>query len=82
MRQSLLTRYLLRESFTAWSAVTVVLLAIMLSTRFARFLAQAAAGELPKELLFQIAALSSLQYLVILVPVRSEERRVGKECRL
>ncbi len=69
MKQTILDRYLLREAAVSWVAVTFVLLAIMLSTRFARFLAQAAAGELPKELLFQIAALSSLQYLVILVPV-------------
>jgi len=69
MRQSLLDRYLLRETFTAWAGVTVVLLAIMLATRFARFLAQAAAGQLPREFLLNIVALSSLQYLVILIPV-------------
>jgi lipopolysaccharide export system permease protein len=69
MKQTILDRYLLREAAAAWLAVTFVLLAIMLSTRFARFLAEAAAGELPRELLFQVAALSSLQYLVILIPV-------------
>lgn len=65
----LLDRYLFREAAGAWIAVTVVLLSIMLSTRFARFLAQAARGDLPRELLFKVAALSSLQYLVILIPV-------------
>ncbi|HEX4894863.1 MAG TPA: LPS export ABC transporter permease LptF [Solimonas sp.] len=69
MIRGVLDRYLLREAGGAWAAVTLILLAIMLSTRFARFLAQAAAGELPRELLFQVAALSSLQYLVILIPV-------------
>lgn len=69
MNQGILDRYLFREAGAAWAAVTLILLVIMLSTRFARFLAQAAAGELPRELLFQIAALSSLQYLVILIPV-------------
>ena len=69
MRQTILDRYLLREAGASWLAVTFVLLAIMLSTRFARYLAQAAAGELPRELLFKVAALSSLQYLVILIPV-------------
>jgi lipopolysaccharide export system permease protein len=69
MKQGTLDRYLLREAGGAWLAVTIILLAIMLSTRFARFLAQAAAGELPRELLFQVVALSSLQYLVILIPV-------------
>ncbi len=69
MNQGILHRYLFREAGAAWLAVTLILLVIMLSTRFARFLAQAAAGELPRELLFQVAALSSLQYLVILIPV-------------
>jgi len=69
MRQSLLDRYVLREAFVSWAGVTVVLLAIMLATRFARFLAQAAAGQLPREFLLNIVALSSLQYLVILIPV-------------
>ena len=41
----------------------------MLSTRFARFLAEAAAGELPRDVLFKVVGLSSLQYLVILIPV-------------
>jgi lipopolysaccharide export system permease protein len=69
MNAKILERYLLREAGASWLAVTLVLLVIMLSTRFARFLAQAAAGELPRELLFQVVALSSLQYLVILTPI-------------
>src|SRR5258706_15417159 len=69
MRQQLLRRYVLREAFSAWAAVTVVLLAIMLATRFARFLAEAAAGHLPREFLLDVAALSSLQDLVILIPI-------------
>jgi lipopolysaccharide export system permease protein len=69
MRSTVLGRYLLREGIGAWVAVTLVLLAIMLSTRFARFLAEAAAGALPREFLLKVVALSSLQYLVILIPV-------------
>lgn len=69
MRGPVLERYLLREGFGAWVAVTLVLLAIMLATRFARFLAEAAAGALPREFLMKVVALSSLQYLVILIPV-------------
>ena len=69
MRSTILGRYLLREGFSAWAAVTLVLLAIMLATRFARFLAEAAAGALPREFLLKVVALSSLQYLVILIPV-------------
>jgi lipopolysaccharide export system permease protein len=64
-----LDSYLLREGLNAWIAVTFILLAIMLATRFARFLAQAAAGSLPREFLLNVVVLSSLQYLVILIPV-------------
>ncbi|HEX4871675.1 MAG TPA: LPS export ABC transporter permease LptF [Nevskiaceae bacterium] len=64
-----LDRYLLREAARAWFAVTVVLLAVMLATRFARILGEAAKGEVPADLLMTVVALSSLQYLTILVPV-------------
>ncbi|MGH8460615.1 MAG: LPS export ABC transporter permease LptF [Stenotrophobium sp.] len=69
MRAGILDRYLLREAGGAWLAVTLVLLAIMLATRFARFLGEAASGILPRDLLFEVVALSSLQYLAILIPV-------------
>jgi lipopolysaccharide export system permease protein len=68
MRRGLLDRYLLRETAGAWLAVTVVLLAIMLSTRFASVLNFAAKGEIPRDLLFDVAMLSTLRYLVILIP--------------
>jgi lipopolysaccharide export system permease protein len=71
MNHRILDRYVLAEAGGSWLAVTVVLLAIMLSTRFARFLADAAAGALPRELLFKVVALSSLQYLVVLIPISS-----------
>jgi lipopolysaccharide export system permease protein len=68
MKSSILDRYLIREAASAWFAVTVVLLAIMLATRFASVLAIAAKGELPRDLLFEVALLSTLRYLVILIP--------------
>jgi len=58
----------MREAATAWLAVTFVLLAIMLSTRFASVLGIAAKGELPRELLLQVVMLSTLRYLVIVIP--------------
>ncbi len=68
MNRRVLDRYLMREAGTAWLAVTVVLLAIMLSTRFASVLGIAAKGELPRDLLLQVVMLSTLRYLVILIP--------------
>jgi lipopolysaccharide export system permease protein len=68
MNRLVLDRYLLREAASAWAAVTFVLLAIMLSTRFATALGIAAKGELPRELLFKVVLLSTLRYLVMLIP--------------
>ncbi|MDR3414913.1 MAG: LPS export ABC transporter permease LptF [Nevskia sp.] len=68
MNRMVLDRYLMREAATAWLAVTLVLLAIMLSTRFASVLGIAARGELPRDLLLSVALLSTLRYLVILMP--------------
>lgn len=66
---NILDRYLIRDAAASWAAVAIVLLAIMLSTRFAFFLALSAKGDLPPGLLFNVVALSSLRYLVLLVPV-------------
>ncbi|MBL6752191.1 MAG: LPS export ABC transporter permease LptF [Nevskia sp.] len=68
MRGSILSRYLMREAAEAWIAVTVVLLAIMIGTRFASVLGIAAKGELPRDLLVDVAMLSTVRYLVILIP--------------
>jgi lipopolysaccharide export system permease protein len=68
MRLGILGRYLLREAAGALVAVALVLLAIMISAQFARYLAQAAGGTLPKDLLLSVVALTSLQYLMILIP--------------
>ena len=69
MTGGVLNRYLMREGAASWLAVTGVLLAIMLSTRFIRFLSMAAAGELPRQLLLKVVGLSALHYLLILIPV-------------
>jgi len=68
MRLGILGRYLLRETAGALTAVAFVLLAIMMSAQFARYLAQAAGGKLPKDVLLGVVGLTSLQYLMILIP--------------
>jgi lipopolysaccharide export system permease protein len=68
MKGGILDRYLMREAAGAWAAATFVLLTIMISTRFASVLNFAAKGEIPRGLLFQVVLLSSLRYLVILIP--------------
>ncbi len=69
LRRKILERYLFLEAGRTWLAVTAVLMAIMLSTRFARFLAEAAKGTIPPDLLWKVVVLSSLQYLTILTPI-------------
>ncbi len=69
MSPRILERYLFAEAARSWLAVTAVLMAIMLSTRFARFLGEAAKGIIPPDLLWQVVLLSSLQYLTILTPI-------------
>lgn len=69
MRAGILARYLFREGALNWLAVTVVLLLVMLATRFVRFLGAAAAGDIPPDLVFQVVALSGLQYLMVIAPI-------------
>lgn len=67
-RRNTLNRYLFSEVLITWAVVVGVLMAIMLATRFASFLAVAAKGELPRDVLGELVALSSLRYLVLLMP--------------
>jgi lipopolysaccharide export system permease protein len=65
----ILDRYIFREIAQSWFAVTVVLLAILLTNQFARVLGDVAKDKLPKDAIFQIIGLTALQYLTILVPI-------------
>ncbi len=66
---SILNRYVLRETLMTWVAVTVVLLLVLLTEQFAQVLGDAAGSKLPKDALFALMALGSVQYLTILMPV-------------
>jgi lipopolysaccharide export system permease protein len=65
----ILDRYIFREIAQSWLAVTMVLLAILLTNQFARVLGDVAKGKLPKDAIFQIIGLTAVQYLTILVPI-------------
>ncbi|HET7676196.1 MAG TPA: LPS export ABC transporter permease LptF [Gammaproteobacteria bacterium] len=69
MRLSLVDRYLLRETAQTWAAVTLVLLVILVSNRFALLLGDAAAGTLAAGSVFALIGLAALNYLVIIIPV-------------
>jgi lipopolysaccharide export system permease protein len=65
----ILNRYIFRETAVMWLAVTGVLLLVLLTDQFARVLDDAAGAELPKNAIFAVMGLSSIQYLTILIPI-------------
>ena len=68
-RLGTLDRYLIRELWLTTVAVAVVLLAILISTRLARMLAQALAGELPATAVLAVVAWKMVQKLSVVLPL-------------
>lgn len=66
---TIINRYLAREVLANWVGVTSVLLVIIASHRFARFLGEAAAGKLPGTVVFELLAFTSVGFLTVLIPV-------------
>lgn len=64
----LVQRYLIKEVLQTLLAVLAVLLLIFLGRHFARYLAEAASGELPAELIFRLLTTLTLSSSVLLVP--------------
>jgi lipopolysaccharide export system permease protein len=64
----IIDRYLLREIFGTFLGVTAVLMVILLGDQFARGLARAAADRIPREAVFKLMGLTSIEYLSLLVP--------------
>ena len=66
---NVISRYVFREAFTAWLAVTLVLLFILLTNQFAQVLGDAAANRLPREAVFTVLGLTTVQFLTVLAPI-------------
>ncbi|MSQ91556.1 MAG: LPS export ABC transporter permease LptF [Gammaproteobacteria bacterium] len=64
-----LDRYVLREVAVSWLAVTAVLLAILVSHQLARILGLAAEYGFPRDVVFALIGLTTLQNLVVMVPI-------------
>ncbi|MGH8399840.1 MAG: LPS export ABC transporter permease LptF [Gammaproteobacteria bacterium] len=62
-------RYLIRETMLTWTAVTGVLMLILMSNRFALLLGDAATGKLPRDTVFTLLGLASVSYLIVVIPV-------------
>ncbi|MGB5621497.1 MAG: LPS export ABC transporter permease LptF [Gammaproteobacteria bacterium] len=65
----IIDRYVIREVLRTAGGVTLVLLLILVGNQFTRVLARAAADRLPKEHVFQLMGLTSLEYLTVLLPL-------------
>jgi lipopolysaccharide export system permease protein len=61
LRLGIIDRYLLREATAGWLLVTLVLMLLILG--------RAAAGKLPQELVLKLVGLSSIEYLVVILPI-------------
>jgi len=68
-RISIIDRYLLREILLTWAAVTLVLLAIMVSHSLGRILVQASEGRIGADVVFPLLGATVVRLLVTLVPL-------------
>lgn len=66
---SIVFRYLFSEALKTWLVVVGVLLFLTLGLGFARFLTDAAAGELPVDTVLSLAAYSAVENMQIVLPV-------------
>lgn len=62
-------RYLAKETALTVAGVTGVLMLILLSNRFAVLLGDAAAGRLPRDTVFTLLGLASINYFIVVLPV-------------
>ncbi len=65
----ILNRYVVREVVRTCAGVTPVLLVILVGTQFARVLARAANERLPREAMFELMGLKTVEYLTVLLPL-------------
>ncbi|HUL81280.1 MAG TPA: LPS export ABC transporter permease LptF [Gammaproteobacteria bacterium] len=66
---SLISRYILRETFAAWLIVVAVLLTILMTKQFADILGEAAAERLPRDAIWSIFGLTTMRYVTLLTPI-------------
>ena len=66
---SLIDRYVIREVLKTLIGVSIVLFLIFMSNRIVRYLAQVASGDLPSNILFSLIGLTSIQYMILMLPL-------------
>jgi len=65
----IIDRYVVREVARTFVGVTVVLMLILVGNQFVRVLTRAASDRLVKEAVFELLAITSMEYLSMLLPV-------------
>ena len=65
----IISRYILKELFSIWLGVTSVLLIVLVTNKFADIISDIASGDILSTSLLPIIGLSSIEYLVILLPL-------------
>lgn len=65
----ILQRYVQREVTLVWIALTPILVIILLAKRFTKYLAQASAGEIPADAVWQLVALKIPSHLGMVLPL-------------
>ena len=68
MKPSIVSRYLTREVGAALFAVTLVLLGVLLSTRLIRYLAAAASGEIPVNMIMTLLGYRVVRHMSLILP--------------
>lgn len=66
---SILDKYIAREVLQTFLGVTLVLMLIFLSKLLVGYLAEAASGEIPSDLILALMTLKSLKYLTLILPL-------------
>ena len=65
----IISQYILKELFITWLGVTLVLLIVLITNKFADVISDIAAGDILSSSLLPIIALSSIEYLILLLPL-------------
>jgi lipopolysaccharide export system permease protein len=65
----ILQNYVLRETAQTWFVTTVVLLVILVTYQFTEVLGDAASAKLPRDAIFRVLGLTSVQLLAVLTPI-------------
>ena len=66
---SILDRYFSREVLQTLLGVALILLLIFLSRLLVGYLAEAAAGEIPSDIIMTLMMLKTIKYLILILPL-------------